>query len=71
MDVIPVARFMFSVFLFGLMFYMFDNVKTVVTDMFGTGGTYGGFILLMWMALPIINLFIQGILLLMEVQKRR
>jgi len=71
MDVIPVARFIFSIFIFGLMFFMFDNVLDTVINMFGTVDQYGVFLLLMWMALPLINLFAQGILLLMEVQKRR
>jgi len=50
---------------------MFDNALTTVTDMFGTGDKFGGFLLLMWMALPLIHVFVQGILLLMESQRRR
>ena len=53
---------------------MFDGVLTTVKDVFYPTGAidmYGQFLLLMWLALPLINLFVQGILLLMEVQKRR
>jgi hypothetical protein len=70
MDIIPVARFVFSIFIFGLMYYMFDGVLTTVTNLFGTVDQYGAFLLLMWLGLPLINLFVQGILLLMEVQRR-
>jgi len=71
LDIIPVARFVFSLWIFGIMFYMFDNVLTFVRDTLSTTDNFAGFLLLMWLALPLINLFIQGILLLMHVQKRR
>ena len=71
MDIIPVARFVFSLFIFGIMYYMFDNVLTIVRETLTDNDIFAGFLLLMWLALPLVNLFIQGILLLMEVQKRR
>ena len=52
---------------------MFDGVLTTVKDMFYPTGAidiYGQFLLLMWLALPLINLIVQGVLVLMESQRR-
>ena len=74
MDIIPFARFAFSIFIFGLMFAVFSPILEYVTgfDNFSAGlaTTEGTLLMLFWVALPLVNLFVQGVLLLMTMQKR-
>lgn len=75
MDIIPHARFVFSIFIFGLFFAVFDPILRYITgfDTFseGIGTTYGVFLMFLWVGLPLVNLFVQGILLLRHVQRRK
>ena len=75
MNIIPFARFAFSVFIFGLMFAVFNPVLTYVTGFptaaEGMATSEGTLLMLFWVALPAFNVFVQGILLLMSMQRRR
>ena len=75
MDVIPFARFVFSIFIFWLMWAVFDPILTYVTGFAdfsdGLATTEGTLLMIFWVALPLINLFVQGVLLLMSMQRRK
>ena len=75
MDAIPYIRFAFSIFVFGLLVATFGPVLELVTGdaMFSSAGEsiWGVLLMVFWVYLPLVNVFVQGILLLMHVQKRR
>lgn len=75
MNSIPYIRFAVSIFVFGLLVATFGPVLELVTgnETFASAGEsiYGVALMVMWVYLPLVNVFVQGVLLLMHVQKRR
>lgn len=76
MDFIPTFRFVVSLIMFGLLFYVYDPVITYMRDGFYTPGgggidpIYGQFLFWIWGIIAAINLFGSGIKLVMEMQKK-
>ena len=70
MDMIPFARYVSAIIVFGIMFYFLAIVVTGLIELVTFEGTYASVMLILWGGLPAVVLFFAGIHLVMVQQKR-
>lgn len=75
MNFIPYARLIFGIVAFGMSFFLFDNVYSMLTDIpyfaLQTSGPTYTFLVMIWMGLPLVYIFYASIRLIMDVQRRQ
>jgi len=70
MDIIPFGRFIASVILGGLTFYIFNLILQEFMEMLSFTGTYANILSILFAAIPAVIIFFSGIRLIMVQQKR-
>ena len=71
MDIIPHARFVFSIVLAGILLLIFNNVVGIYKEYFPPDSVYTNFAIMMWNGMTIIILIVEGIKYLRALQTRR
>jgi len=70
MDFIPFFKFVMSLIMFGLLFYVYNPIITYLDATFPTSGIYATVMFFLWGVLAGINVFGQGIKMIMEMQRQ-
>jgi len=70
MDFIPVFRFIVSIIMFGLLYYVYDPVISYLNNTWPTSGTWATLMFAIWGLLAAVNLFSSGIKMVMDYQKK-
>ena len=71
MDVVPHARFVITLFVAGLMIYIFNNAMGVIQEFITAEGIYYNLISALWHGVVFIVVFVEAIRYIRAVQERK
>jgi len=69
MSIIKVFHFISAIALFGMIMYFFMPIAYYINELFPTSGSASVFILFIYAALPLVNLFGSGYRFIMSMQQ--
>lgn len=70
MTFIPVFRFIASLIIFGLLFYAYNPIVEFLQTDYPVVGIYATAMFFLWIILPGVNVFGQGIRMVMAMQRK-
>ena len=70
MDFILTFRFLVSIIIFGLLWYLYSPIIEFLNELMPTSGPWSSAMFFLWMTLPGVNLFVSGIRLVQKSQEK-